>query len=115
MYIDILPNDNLDEPVMATFNEKGDKRQIERIRLWRKQEWQWCAITGWNDDEACPAAIMHIEESGDGEAMLVVGGNHGIRLAQLADKNATLPEWDIDDDAQWAEGFLICTMDIEAE
>lgn len=113
MYIDILPNDNIDEPVMATFNEKGDKRVIQRIRLWRQQQWQWCAITGWHEDEPCPAHIMLIEESGDGEAMLVVGGNHGLRIARIADQNAALPTWDVDDDEQWSEGFLICTMDIE--
>lgn len=115
MYIDILPNDNLDEAVMATFNERGDKRSIQRIRLWRKQVWQWCAITGWHDEEPSDAHIMHIEESGDGEAMLVIGGNNGLRIAEIDGPDAALPEWDIDNDEQWAEGFLICTMDIEAK
>ena len=113
MYLDILPNDNLEEACMATFSERGEKKAITKIRLWRKQEWQWCAVIGWNDDEACPAHIVNIEESGDGEAMLVVGGNHGLRFSQLADADAAVPEWDLDDDSQWAEGFLICTMDIE--
>ncbi len=115
MYIDILPNDNLEEAVMATFSEKGDKKPIQRIRLWRQQEWQWCAITGWQDEEACQAHIILIEESGDGEAMLVTGGNQGLRIARIKDADAEMPEWDLDDDEQWAEGFLICTMDIEVD
>lgn len=113
MYIDIEPNDNLEEAVMATFNEKGQKQQLSRICLWRQQEWQWCAIAGWHDDEPCSAHIQQIEESGDGDAMLVTGGNQGLRLARIDGPEAAIPQWDLDDDKQWAEGFLLCTMDIQ--
>ena len=114
MYIDILPNDNLDEAVMATFSEKGDQRKISRIKMWLKQEWQWCAICGFNDDEICSASTVQIEESGDGDAMLVVGGNQGLRIARIADEHAAIPEWNVDNDQQWSEGFLICTMEMDA-
>lgn len=114
MYIDIEENDNLPEAVMATFCEKAGRRNITRIKIWHRQQWLWCAITGYEKDRFCSASIVQIEESGDGDAMLVVGGNQGLRLAIIADEHADIPAWDVDDEKQWAEGFLICAMEIEA-
>lgn len=108
MYIDILPNDNLDEPVMATFNETGPGRRISAVRLELDDGWHWCAVTGWNDGPA-PALFTPIEESGDGPARLVTGSEHGLRLARIAvPEEAKGVVWSLADSRQWAEPFLIC-------
>ena len=113
MYIDILPNDNLDQAVMATFKETGDPKSVQRIRLHLKGTWQWCAITGWEDDEPATAVVTPIEESGDGPALLVTGGAQGLRVALLSDQGGQIPEWDVDNEDQWGEGFLICRPDLQ--
>ena len=112
MYIDIEANDNLEEDAMATFAVIGDAGQLTRIRLWRCDAWVWCAITGWSEAGPVTARIMPIEESGDGPALLVTGGDWGLRLAALPDEAAPMPRWDLDDTTQWAEPFLICRPDI---
>jgi hypothetical protein len=111
MYIDIEPNDNLDEACMATFAEQGQGLPIERIHLWRTDRWCWCAICGWSAAGPVAARILPIEDSGDGPALLVVGGEHGLRLTELTDESAPQPAWQLDSPAQWAEGFLICRPD----
>jgi hypothetical protein len=108
MYLDIDPNDNLPEPCMATFSETGPPRVVRAVRLLRDVGWRWCAITAWHDDAAQPAHLSPIEESGDGPALLLHGGNHGLRLAEIAGPEAVATvQWDTTDPGQWGEPFLI--------
>lgn len=111
MYIDIDPNDNVDESVMATFKETGPSREIVAARLWRDESWQWCAITGWDNDGPSPAFATAIEESGDGPALLIHGGNQGLRCAAIPDPNAAKIAWDVHAAQQWGEPFLLCRPD----
>ena len=109
MYLDIQPNDNVSEPVMATFKETGPSLKIAAVRLHIDGAWQWCAITGWNEGPTV-ARFTPIEESGDGPARLVHGDEQGLRLAFIAEPtDAGRVRWDIADASQWAEPFLICT------
>jgi hypothetical protein len=113
MYIDILPNDNLTEPAMATFKEVGLGADIAAVRLHLPDGVAWCAVTGWNDGPV-PARWTPIEESGDGPARLLSGGEQGLRLARIADPSAARQvRWDVADASQWAEPFLLCTPDTE--
>jgi len=108
MYIDIDANDNVSEPCMATFKETGPLRTVSAVRLWRDNVWQWCAITGWNDNQSTAAGLSPIEESGDGPALLLHGGNHGLRLAVItAPDRAASVRWDVNDARQWGEPFLV--------
>lgn len=119
MYIDIAPNDNLGEPAMATFKETGPSRAVRAVRLSLDEGWRWCAVVGWDEAGPQPAALTPIEESGDGPARLLHGGEHGLRLARLPEgvepqAAAAQVRWSIADAAQWAEPFLICRPDTEA-
>ncbi len=112
MYLDIPANDNVSEPAMATFKETGPSRSIRAVRLWRDDAWHWCAITGWDEDAAVPAQVAPIEESGDGPALLLHGGSHGLRLATIAEPGDLAGvRWDLADARQWGEPFLLCTPD----
>ena len=115
MYVDIQPNDNVNESVMATFKETGPSLKIAAVRLHIDGVWQWCAITGWNEGPRA-AHFTPIEESGDGPARLVHGDEQGLRLARIAaPAEAGAVRWDIADASQWAEPFLICTPETLVE
>ena len=111
MYLDILANDNCAEPCMATFKETGPTRPLRAIRLWRDGEWRWCAVTGWDAAGPVSAGISAIEESGDGPAQLVHGGEWGLRLAEH--DPLTPVQWDLTDPRQWSEPFLLVTPEVE--
>lgn len=119
MYIDILPNDNVDLPTMATFKETAVGRTINALKLHLDDGEQWCAITGWSEAGAVAARFTPIEESGDGPGRLVSGGDHGLRLQRISGPEAaTAVIWDVLDKAQWGEPFLLClpgTETISAE
>jgi hypothetical protein len=113
MYLDLDANDNLPAAAMATFKETAPGRRIAAVRLLRAGAWTWCAITGW-DDGAVPAWSTPIEESGDGPARLLHGGAQGLRLAAIAAReDAGAVRWDVRDQAQWGEPFLIVRPEAE--
>ncbi|MEE8517935.1 MAG: hypothetical protein V3S98_02285, partial [Dehalococcoidia bacterium] len=62
-----------------------------------------CAVTGWSADGPCPAYAAKVWDSGDGVALLVYGGDEGIRLKH-ADSDA---DWDVANPDQWGEPCLL--------
>ncbi len=114
MYIDIESNDNVAEAAMATFKETGAGRAIRAVRLCIDGIWQWCAVTGWSSSGPADAFCTPIEESGDGPARLLHGGDHGLRLARIAAPDASASvRWGIESAEQWGEPFLLCRPETE--
>ena len=112
MYLDLPACDNLSDPAMATFKETGPALILQAIKLWRDERWQWCAVTGWSESGSVPAMIQPIEESGDGPARLIHGGEHGLRLARLVEPSKPVT-WNLSDSTQWSEPFLIVRPEAE--
>jgi hypothetical protein len=108
--LDIEANENVHEPTMATFKETAVGVPVRAVRLEIDGAWRWCAVVGWSGSGPVPALLTPIEESGDGPARLLHGGEHGLRLSLLADAagSAEAIAWSLDDGAQWGEAFCIC-------
>lgn len=112
MLLDLCENPNLGEAVMATFNVRAPARQLVAAKLWRDGIPRWCAVAACGREGFTVASISPIEESGDGPALLIHGGEWGLRLAELP-AEADAPAWDLSDASQWAEPFLICRPDLD--
>ena len=79
--IAVEPNDLCPEGCDARFSSSGDELGIHRVRIWRSNtESVICAVTGWSSGGECPCHAAAIEDSGEGTALLVYGGDHGLRL-----------------------------------
>ncbi len=107
MYLEVDESPNQPGSVSMRFKELGPARPIQQLRVSdRKSEGELCWVTGWCDDPArplCPAFALQVEDSGQGLAYLIYGGNWGVRL-----KPAELKEdWDLDSSNQWGEPFLL--------
>ena len=68
-----------------------------------------CSVTGWSPSGPCPAYATLVEDSGEGIAMLVYGGEEGIRL-KAADSQE---EWDLNSSHQWGEACLLLDNDVQ--
>lgn len=69
----------------------------------------WCDVTGWSANGPCPAKAVIVEDSGDGQALLIFGGEEGIRLRRTQHKTS----WNINDKSQWGEACLLLPLGTE--
>lgn len=109
MFLEVEENTNCKGMDMMRFKELGPPRRLKQVCIYdRKDEGEWCWITGWINTEGsspCPAYARPIEDSGVGMAYLIYGGNYGIRLKPLG----TDEEWDLNSPNQWGEPYLVLT------
>jgi len=107
MYFEVEENPNYNGSVSMRFKTLGPERKIHQVRISdRDANGQLCSITGWCDDPdhpGCPAYAQPVEESGQGIAYLIYGGNWGIRLKPVSLNE----EWDLSSPNQWGEAFLL--------
>ena len=68
-------------------------------------EEQICDVTGWSSAGPCPAYSVLVEDSGEGIVMLIYGGDEGIRLKPVDEKEA----WLLSSPRQWGEPCLLAT------
>ena len=65
---------------------------------------RWYDVTGWTAAGApCPAVMQKVDDSGDGVAFLVHGGEAGLRLQPSGDERF----WALDAPGQRGEPFLL--------
>lgn len=67
-----------------------------------------CEVTGWSSQGPCPAYAVLVEDSGEGIAMLVYGGDQGIRLRAPGARE----DWDLGSPRQWGEACLLLDKDV---
>lgn len=104
VYIQIPENPNCAELDGQIFQCRTAARRVTRVRVEKDCNEVWCDITGIDEaGRPCPATACIIEDSGEGECYLVVGGEWGLRLKQRTSGAA----WAFDDPGQWGEAFLI--------
>ena len=108
--VDVQGFSNSPMPLVRMFDAMEDPRRVTKVvasdPLGVEQE---CHVTGWSGDSGpCPAYAALVEDSGEGVAMLVYGGDDGIRLSPAAVDG----DWDLDDPRQWGEACLLLDKDV---
>ena len=66
-------------------------------------------VTGWSAEGPCQAYAALVEDSGEGSALLVYGGDEGIRLRP----RGSLEPWSIENGEQWGEPCLLLDSDVQ--
>ena len=67
-------------------------------------------VTGWSAEGPCQAYAALVEDSGEGRALLVYGGDEGIRLRP----KGSLEPWSIESEEQWGEPCLLLDSDVQS-
>ncbi len=106
MFVEVESNPNCESSVFLRFKEVAPPRPIGHVKIYdRKSQGEWCAVTGWCDDNdrpVCSAYAQKVEDSGAGLTLLVFGGNFGVRLKP----ENCLDDWDLNHPEQWGEAYL---------
>ena len=109
--VDVSEGPNCSWAVSRMFQAKAEPRPVSRITaMYPNGVEGLCDITGWSEEGPCPAYAVVVEDSGEGEALLVFGGDQGLRL-----KAASRDEpFDLGNSSQWGEPCLLLASDAEA-
>jgi hypothetical protein len=80
-FIDVFiePNDNVPEGCGQRFKSEGEPRAISRVLY----DGVACTVHGWSSaggGTPSPATVVPVEDSGGGVALLLYGGDWGLRL-----------------------------------
>ena len=114
MYIevDVQAGDNCDYPLTRMFSATGEPKPVIRVRgPGPRGELGLFDVTGWSAEGHCDAHAVQVEDSGEGWALLIYGGDEGIRL-----RTANSPEpWSISNKDQWGEPCLLLDLDSEVK
>ncbi|MCY4624301.1 MAG: hypothetical protein OXC99_04765 [Chloroflexi bacterium] len=113
LMLEVEDNANCDGVPQLIFNTMGEPRQVTEVVAGDfGQKPSPHRVTGWSSERGgspCPAYAVRIEESGAGEALLVYGGDWGLRFMPLPVDE----EWSLDSPNQWGENFL--SLDDESQ
>ncbi len=103
--IEIPDNANCEPVDLRVFHDLERALPARRVRLERGPGGAaWYDVTGWMaEGRPCAAWVQKVDDSGDGTAFLLHGGDAGLRL-QPAGRSAA---WRLEDPAQWGAPFLI--------
>ncbi|MSQ32279.1 MAG: hypothetical protein EXR59_03455 [Dehalococcoidia bacterium] len=108
--IDVKSGRNNKDSLELVFNGLGKPYTItkvmtdDRVGVTRMHK-----VTGWSTQGPCDAIALIVEDSGAGSALLIQGGDEGLRL-MADDINEA---WDLDSANQWGEACLLLSEDAE--
>jgi hypothetical protein len=106
-YVEVESNPNSAMSASQVFRSITAPFAVAFVRIYEGEPGgQLCAITGWSSKgEGTPvdAYAVRIEDSSEGEAILIYGGDWGLRL-RPADSDVG---WSRDESSQWGEPYLV--------
>ena len=105
--IEIPPNPNCEVVEMRVFHDLEPPRPVSQVRLERERESpQWYEIVAWTlAGTAQPALVQKVDDSGEGVAFLIHGGDAGLRLRPAGSDEP----WQLNQPQQWGLPFLLTT------
>jgi len=113
--LEIPDNPNCPSVEQRVFHDVEPARPVFRVRLSQDgQPARWYDVTGWTAaGTPCPAWVQKVDDSGEGVAFLLYGGDAGLRLRPTgAGDGAT---WQLEDSRQWGESFFLLPDASEVE
>ena len=108
LQVEVSENPNCTIPLMRMFDVKGKAVLVGRVFTADScGNDAWCDVVGWFENGPGPAYSSLVEDSGDGIAMLIHGGDHGIRLK----RSDCVEPWNVASSRQWGEPCLLVDKD----
>ncbi len=112
-HVDVESNDNTPMMAQQVYKNIGVPFPVSHVRIYEGEpEGRLCAITGWTSADDGPETLAYavkIEDSSEGIAYLVFGGDWGVRL-RPAESDAP---WSLDDMDQWGETHLVIADEVD--
>ena len=103
--LEVSTNPNCEPVDLRVFEDLEAPRLVTHVRLERVPGMAaWYEVVGWTAASAPSQAQMQkVSDSGDGTALLVHGGEAGLRLRP----EGSVRPWRLGEPEQWGEPFLL--------
>ena len=103
--LEIPDNANCETVELRVFHDLTPPQPVSHVRLECSDgAARWCEVTGWTmTGERCPAVLQKVDDSGEGVAFLLHGGDAGLRLRSVEHAEP----WQLQNPRQWGAPFLI--------
>lgn len=102
--VEVDASENCPFSFMRGFDAREDPRPVSRVRAVGPDDVEnLYEVTGWSEAGPVPAYAVVVEDSGDGTALLVYGGDEGVRLRP----ESSPEEWSLDSADQWGDALLL--------
>ncbi len=102
--VEVEAGGNCDYSLHRVFSVVDEPRRVMHVEApGRRDEVSMVEVTGWSADGPCPAYAAIVEDSGEGHALLIYGGDDGIRTRPLGSETP----WSLTDPAQTGEPCLL--------
>lgn len=107
-WIDIEDNDNCGYFPIQTFEVRGQETVSSSVIISQIAEADGPhEVVGWCDGRPCDVRVVTVGDSGQGESVLVHGGNNGIRLRPARSDR----DWEIGAEGQFGEPYMLLASD----
>lgn len=104
--IDIEDNENCGYFPVQVFEAQGKPRSASSVIVPNVPgSSESHEVVGWcseNGGSPCEVTVVLVGDSGSGQALMVYGGDYGVRLRQKSSQ----PPWDLDDPNQIGEPYI---------
>ena len=104
IFVDVEAGDNCPYSLQSFFSGLDEPQQVSQVRLYLKPgAGELYDVTGWTEDGPCPAMGAKVEDSGQGYAYLIYGGDGGLRYSPAG---SSAP-WSPEASDQWGDSHLL--------
>ena len=112
LVIEVEESENSLFAITRSFQTMEDPRPVSRVAAFGPDGSEGMfEVVGWSQDGPGTAFAALVDDSGEGSALLLYGGDEGIRLRP---EDSTL-EWSLEEPSQWGEPFLLLAHDTLAD
>ena len=112
LVIEVEESENSLFGVTRSFQTIGDPKPISKVAAFTPDGTEGVyEVVGWSSEGSVTAFAALVDDSGEGSALLVYGGEEGIRLRPQDSSDG----WSLEDASQWGEVFLLLDRDTFTE
>ena len=102
--VDVQAGENCDYSLNRIFSTVSDPVEITGVEtMGPRGELSVFAVVGWSTAGPCRVQAIMVEDSGEGHALLIYGGDDGIRLRAKGSDSA----WSLANSDEWGEPCLL--------
>ena len=107
IFVDVEAGDNCPYSIQQVFSALNEARPVRQVRLYDRGDKDGAVfdISAWGEDGPSAALGVAVEDSGQGRAFLVFGGEGGIRFRP----SGSTVDWSITAQDQWGESHMLLT------